>query len=94
MSMKRLSHIVLLALAMSLTPVADTSARGLSGVYARAAVSANEAAEIVRNRVGGKILAVETLRDENGTVYRVKILTRDAEVRVYHVDARSGAIFD
>ncbi len=54
-------------------------------------ISASEAAARVQRRVGGRILAVETVQARGGRYYyRIKILTRRGEVRVYRVDAGSG----
>ena len=105
MDMKRLLRIFLLTLTVGLTPVANAlgpSSTALLGAAVSAQftaqlsarISANEAAETVRQRVGGKVLAVETLQGEYGPIYRIKILTRRAEVRVYLVDAQSGDILE
>lgn len=53
-------------------------------------ISASEAAARVQRRVGGRILAVETVQGRGGWYYRIKVLTRRGEVRVYRVDASSG----
>lgn len=48
-------------------------------------ISASEAAARVQAREGGKILSVETLN--GGDTYRVKVLNRQGQVRVFTVDA-------
>ncbi len=57
---------------------------------AAAGISASEAAAMVQRRVGGRILAVETVQGRDGVYYRIKVLTRSGEVRVYRVDAGTG----
>lgn len=56
-------------------------------------VSAAEAAELVRERVGGQVLAVERVRGEDGSYYAVRVLVAKGKVKVYRVDARSGRMF-
>lgn len=59
---------------------------------AAAGISASEAAARVQQRVGGRILAVETVQGRDGVYYRIKVLTRRGEVRVYRVDAATGRV--
>jgi uncharacterized membrane protein YkoI len=51
-------------------------------------ITANEAAARVQSRTGGRVLSVKRA----GNSYRVKILNQRAQVRIYTVDADSGAI--
>lgn len=51
-------------------------------------ISAGEAAQIVQRRTGARVLDAQPARDG----YRVKVLTRQGEVRVYFVDAQTGAV--
>lgn len=53
-----------------------------------ARISLAEAAERVQAATGGRVLDA---RDE-GAQYRIKVLTRQGEVRVVTVDARTGAM--
>jgi uncharacterized membrane protein YkoI len=59
---------------------------------AAGSISPQRAAEIVQQRVGGRVLAVDRLRQDARQVYRVKILSTDGEIRVYRVDAETGAL--
>jgi uncharacterized membrane protein YkoI len=51
-------------------------------------ISMREAVDKVKQQTGGRILDART---SNGH-YRIKVLTPAGDVRVYRVDARSGAI--
>ena len=51
-------------------------------------VSAGEAAQIVQQRTGARVLDAQPVRGG----YRVKVLNRQGEVRVYFVDAETGAM--
>lgn len=53
-------------------------------------LSPNEAAARVQGKLGGRILAIETLQRKNKTVYRIKILTGKGVVRVINVNANTG----
>ena len=52
------------------------------------AVSISEAIDRVRKSTGGRVLDAQ----DAGSHYRIKVLTRDGEVRVMRVDARTGSI--
>jgi uncharacterized membrane protein YkoI len=58
------------------------------------AVSADQAAELVRARSGGRILGVRLESGERGPVYRVKVLLDGGRVRIYRVDANDGRILE
>ncbi|MGB1110670.1 MAG: PepSY domain-containing protein [Gammaproteobacteria bacterium] len=49
-------------------------------------LSADDAARIAQRRYGGRVLRVESL-DDDGSRYRVKLLSRDRRVRQVIVDA-------
>ena len=51
-------------------------------------VSMDQAIASVQRRTGGRVLDARDLGDQ----YRIKVLTRDGEVRVVYVDARTGAM--
>ena len=51
-------------------------------------ISMHEAVERVRKQTGGRVLDAQ---QQNGQ-YRIKVLTPKGEVRVYRVDARTGAV--
>ncbi|TFH47264.1 MAG: hypothetical protein E4H01_08605 [Lysobacterales bacterium] len=59
---------------------------------AATAISADEAAALVRTASGGRILGVSRANGAGGPVYQVKVLLDKGRVRVYVVDANSGQI--
>lgn len=52
-------------------------------------VSAQEAVAQVQRDTNGKVLSVQTLNIGKRKVYRIKVLTRDGQVRVVQVPAES-----
>lgn len=61
-------------------------------VLAQESISAEDAAALVQAQTGGRILAVTHTRMRGRAVYRVKVLTPKGEVRIYYVDAATGAM--
>ncbi|WP_226647917.1 PepSY domain-containing protein [Microbulbifer variabilis] len=57
-----------------------------------AGVSRDQAASIVKQRYGGKILSVSETRKQGQVVYRVKGLSDKSQVYVVFVDKKSGRI--
>lgn len=55
---------------------------------AERAVSMGDAISRVRQQTGGRVLDAQ----DKGSHYRVKVLTPEGEVRVFRVDAMTGAI--
>jgi uncharacterized membrane protein YkoI len=51
-------------------------------------ISLEQAIAAVQRATGGRVLDAKDM----GDLYRIKILTRQGEVRIVHVDARSGAM--
>jgi uncharacterized membrane protein YkoI len=51
-------------------------------------VSLEQAIASVQRTTGGRVLDAKDLGDQ----YRIKVLTREGEVRIVRVDARSGAM--
>jgi uncharacterized membrane protein YkoI len=47
-----------------------------------------EAVSRVRQQTGGRVLDAQ----DRGTHYRIKVLTPEGEVRIFRVDAQTGAI--
>jgi len=52
--------------------------------------SAQQAAKIVKNRYGGKVLKVQTVNKGQG--YRVRLLKKNGHVVTVTVDAKSGRV--
>ncbi|HEX5514451.1 MAG TPA: PepSY domain-containing protein [Gammaproteobacteria bacterium] len=58
-----------------------------------APLSLNEAAKMVQQRVGGRVLAAEVAQSNGQTYYLIRILVRKGQVKVYRVDPHSGRMF-
>jgi len=53
-----------------------------------ARISMGSAIEMVQRQTGGRVLNAQEARQG----YRIKVLTRSGEVRVFYVDANTGAM--
>lgn len=84
--------LTVFGLALWTVPVTWASQSHSSITVAQAGLTAEEAAAMVQTRTGGRILALETIRSQERVVYRVKVLTPDGEVRIFYVDAATGAM--
>jgi uncharacterized membrane protein YkoI len=58
-----------------------------------AALGPDQAAALVRARTGGRVLGVRAVQRGDRLYYRVKVL-KSGFVRIYRVDAGSGAVID
>lgn len=75
------------------TATAGHRPAGLAGILvAQRSLSAEDAAALVQARTGGRVLSVDTVRRGNRVFYRVKVLTSQGEVRIFMVDAETGAL--
>jgi len=54
-------------------------------------LSLNEAVQQVRQETGGRVLSADESSQGGRRVYRIKVLTPSGHVRVYVIDAQSGA---
>ncbi len=61
-----------------------------SGRHGR--LSLNDATDLVQKRTGGRVLAAQEIREQGRALYRIKVLTRQGEVRVVLVDAETGSM--
>jgi len=61
-----------------------------AGPAVAAAASLQEAISKVERETHGKVLSAETKHNGRSTVYRIKVLTRDGQVRVIEVPADEG----
>ena len=57
-----------------------------------ARISMGGAMEMVQRQTGGRVLNAQEAQQGGRPGYRIKVLTRSGEVRVFFVDANSGAI--
>lgn len=60
----------------------------------RARISASQAAQIVEQRYGGRVMNVQTRQGNGGIIYSVKILQSSGHMRTVNVDGQSGAILN
>jgi hypothetical protein len=56
-------------------------------------LSPAEAAELVRNKVGGQVMSVNTRQDDTGVVYGVKVLNA-GRMRVINIDGQTGQLLN
>lgn len=56
-------------------------------------ISPAEAAELVRNKVGGQVMSVNTQQDDTGVTYGVKVLNA-GRMRVINVDGQTGKLLN
>jgi uncharacterized membrane protein YkoI len=59
---------------------------------AAAALNRDQAAAVAQRESGGRVLAVEKADADGRSLWRVKLVTRQGEVRVIFVDAESGRV--
>lgn len=64
----------------------------LARAEAQPRITMGDAMEMVQRRTGGRILVAQAVRVEGRLMYRIKVLTARGEVRIYFVDAETGAI--
>ncbi|MEM7282907.1 MAG: PepSY domain-containing protein [Pseudomonadota bacterium] len=53
-------------------------------------MSLDEAVNLVRSRVGGKVIRSETVSRNGKRTHKVRVLTKDGRMKTYHVDASTG----
>lgn len=91
--MKLVLRILILAVSLAaIAPLAPISAAEGGRIILAQALTAQDAAELVLARVGGRVLSVEPIQLDGRLVYRVKVLTRKGAVQIFHVDASTGAM--
>lgn len=93
-STKRLAVTLLCALALLSVPpaFADHAPRGQAPAVKLAAdIGPDQAAAIVRDLTGGRVLGVRAVTRNGRLVYQVKVL-KNGHVRIYNVDGNSGNV--
>ena len=60
-------------------------------VAKRGGLSLEQAAARVQRQTGGRILSADALNRKGRVVYRIKVLMPSGHVRIFRVDAESGA---
>lgn len=61
---------------------------------ARPRISASQAASLVEQRIGGKVMNVQTRQGNGRVTYSVKILQSSGHMRTVNVDGQTGAILN
>ncbi len=56
-------------------------------------ISPADAADLVRNKVGGQVMSVKTQQGDTGVIYAVKVLNA-GRMRVIRVDGQSGRLLN
>ncbi|MFC3116103.1 PepSY domain-containing protein [Cellvibrio fontiphilus] len=56
-------------------------------------LSPAQAAALVRTKVGGQVMSVNSLRNESGIIYGVKVLN-DGRMRIINVDGQTGQLLN
>lgn len=92
-----MTHIrcVLMVLAVLIGAVgfAAPTLAGSPLVIAQAgAVSLDQAVAKVRRVSNGKVVSADTIEQDGGSVYRIKVVFPDGRVRIYYVDPNTGEI--
>lgn len=91
-----IQRAVLIALLLAIAPLHANAARSLPVATQQAqsrSLSLNEAATMVQQRVGGRVLAADTKQSNGKTYYQIRVLVKKGQVKVYRVDPESGRIY-
>ena len=88
-------RFLLFLLAVLLAPYAHAELSPLQSTawqlaQAERRISLNQAADLVQQRTGGRVLSAQAVREQGREIYRIKVLTRQGEVRIVLVDAATG----
>lgn len=83
--MKRLRHSILIVWLGLLTAMPVT---------VLAAITSQQASDIARQHVPGRVLAVKQTQRQGQAVYQIKILNERGEVHIVLIDANSGVRVD
>lgn len=70
----------------------DRERPGRTDTRTEARISMGDAMDMVQSQTGGRILLAQPANMDGRAGYRIKVLTRRGDVRVFFVDANSGSI--
>lgn len=93
MSLRRALLTLCAAFLMLAAPTQTAGASLLLVAQQSQPLSLDEAAKLVQQRTGGRVLSAEAARSNGQTYYLIRILVRKGQVKVYRVDPHSGRIF-
>lgn len=57
-----------------------------------ARVTMGDAMGMVQQRTGGRVVSAQNIKQDGREAYRIKVLTRSGEIKIFVVDAQSGSI--
>lgn len=95
--LNRLTIVFVSLLSLAATGLASVAVAGPHALQVArrnsgdAGISLNEAVQQVRQETGGRVLSADESSQGGRRVYRIKVLTPSGHVRVYVIDAQSGA---
>lgn len=81
------SLLAALIIGTSLAPIA------LADDESPTPVTLEQAAEMVQERTGGRVLKAKQVKKDDRVHYQIRVLTGPGEVRVYRVDPDTGELF-
>lgn len=93
MSLRRALLTLCTAFLLLAAPAQTAGATPLLVAQQNQPLSLDEAAKLVQQRAGGRVLSAETARSKGQTYYLIRVLVRKGQVKVYRVDPHSGRIF-
>ncbi len=94
---KHLTLLLVSVLSLAATSLTSAAVAGPHSILVArraggdAGISLNEAVQQVRQETGGRVLSADESSQDGRRVYRIKVLTPSGHVRVYVIDAQSGA---
>ncbi|MES9990359.1 MAG: PepSY domain-containing protein [Candidatus Thiodiazotropha sp.] len=62
----------------------------MSGLYANADMSLDQAVEQAKQRLGGRVISAETRERDGKRVHNIRILTKEGKVRRLRINAEGG----
>ena len=57
-----------------------------------ARITMGEAMSIVQQRTGGRVVNAQNIKQDGQDAYRIKVLTRSGEIKIFVVDSQSGSV--
>ncbi len=57
-----------------------------------ARITMGDAMSMVQQRTGGRVVSAQNIKQDGQEAYRIKVLTRSGEIKIFVVDAQSGSV--